>query len=84
MKLRGVYRHPGDHDEWHFSQWFKRTQGRDIELAVYYKVAVSMKHGKRRKLKSMKVRIFMDGGCGDPQCCPSYRRITFETPTCVV
>ncbi len=79
-RLNKVYKWPGWNDYYGFRAWMDRTNpNMGISLGEEYKVAVSMKFGKRRKLRMMIVKV-VDTGCGDPQCCGFCPNISFERP----
>ena len=76
MKLKGVYKHPGWNSTYEFLQWAERTNpGKPLEGS---KVSVSMKIGKRRKLKKMIVRF--EWSYPPCSCCPPEREIVLEFP----
>lgn len=78
MRLKGVYKYPGWNDQLHFGDWLARTNP-TVGNPEGAKVSVSMKHGKRRKLKTMIVE-YRQSGCGDPACCGGFKELHLAFP----
>ncbi len=68
MKLLKVYRHPGVNDTYHFDQWVKRTNPQAV-IVDGLKVNVSIKMGRRRKLKTMTLSWRYHNFCS---CCEPW------------
>lgn len=77
VNLKGVYKHPGWDDMYHFIEWAKRTNNVEISGWVHeqFKVSVSIKEGKRRKLKRKLATIYNAMPC---DCCGPLYRVRFE------
>ncbi len=80
IKLKGVYKHPDWNDTFGFINWAKKHNPTVLfHERQEYKVSVSMKVKKRRKLKKVIV-TFEQTGCGDPRCCGDLLAVRFSTP----
>jgi hypothetical protein len=83
IRLQKVFRYDPLNSTLHdFIHWMERTNPKiKLDFKSHYRVPVSIKFGKKRKLRTMTVS-FRQRGCGDECCCGTWHElVVVKTPT---